>query len=166
MHQDKINCMAYLQALPLAACTPGELEEAARALAALSPEDRDLLAAVQQSPHRLTTFEQFLEFSVNTEYFVLDPEIHRLEDLGWRYLAQHLDVPLSPNLRDAIDPVPFGNQAMREEQGCFTAKGYLTLSGDTWKRKKEKKPTIKEQLEQNFKKRAGRNDPKKSAPER
>ena len=36
MHQDKINCMAYLQALPLAACTPGELEEAAAADAARS----------------------------------------------------------------------------------------------------------------------------------
>ena len=36
--------------------------EVKAALAALSPEDRDLLAAVQESPFRLTTLEQFREF--------------------------------------------------------------------------------------------------------
>src|SRR5699024_9712058 len=81
-------------------------------------------------PYRLTTLEQFREFPANTEYFVLEPNISKVEDVGWRYLAQHLDVLLPPELLDAIDPVPFGNHAMQEEQGCFTSKGYLTLSGD------------------------------------
>ena len=39
-----------------------ELAAVAKAIAALSQEDRDLLAAVQESPYRLTTAEQFLEF--------------------------------------------------------------------------------------------------------
>ena len=77
--------------------------------------------------------------------------------MGWRYLAQHLDVLLPPELLDAIDPVPFGNHAMREERGCFTSRGYLTLSGDEWEherpreRQTEKKLSIKERLEQSRK---------------
>ncbi len=111
---------------------PAEQEATLRALSSLSQEDRDLLAAVQESPFRLTTLEQFREFPANTEYFILEPNISKVEDVGWRYLAQHLDVLLPPELLDAIDPVPFGNHAMREEQGCFTSRGYLTLSGDEW----------------------------------
>ena len=94
-----------------------ELAAVAKAVAALSQEDRDLLAAVQESPFRLTTLEQFREFPANTEYFILEANISKVEDVGWRYLAQHLDVLLPPELLDAIDPVPFGNHAMQEEQG-------------------------------------------------
>lgn len=42
---------------------------------------------------------------------------------------------------------------MREEQGCFISKGYLTLSGDEWEHERprekqiEKKPSIKERPE-------------------
>ena len=136
---------------------PAEQEATLRALSFLSPEDRDLLAAVQESPFRLTTLEQFREFPANTEYFVLEPNICKVEDVGWRYLAQHLDVLLPPELLDAIDPVPFGNHAMQEEQGCFTSLGYLTLSGDEWEHERpgekqtKKKPSIKERLEQSRK---------------
>ncbi|WP_243416864.1 hypothetical protein [Pseudoflavonifractor capillosus] len=154
---------------------PAELEATLRALSSLSPEDRDLLAAVQESPFRLTTWEQFREFPANTEYFVLESNICKVEDVGWRYLAQHLDVLLPPELLDAIDPVPFGDHAMQEEQGCFTSKGYLTLSGDEWEhehpreRQTEKKPSIKERLEQSRKECANQSKAQphreKSAPE-
>lgn len=153
----EVNFMEHLKPLLPAGGDASELEAAAQALAGLSPEDRDLLAAVQESPFRLTTLEQFREFPANTEYFILEPNIRKVEDVGWRYLAQHLDVLLPPELLDAIDPVPFGNHAMREEQGCFTSKGYLTLSGDEWEherpreRQTEKKPSIKERLEQSRK---------------
>ena len=79
-------------------------------------------------------------------------------------------------LLDAIDPVPFGNYAMQEEQGCFTSKGYLTLSGDEWEhersreRQTEKKPSIKERLEQSRKECANQSKAQphreKPAPER
>jgi hypothetical protein len=155
-----------------------EIPEVQTVMAALSPEDRELLEAVQESPYRLTTPEQFREFSGNTEFFVLEPNIRSLDDLGWRYLAQHLDVLLPPELLDAIDPVPFGNHAMREEQSCFTSKGYLTLSGDEWQheqvadrshRETEKKPSVRERLEQG-KKECAKHTPArnggKSEPER
>ena len=134
--------------------SPTEQVAALRALSTLSPEDRDLLAAVQESPYRLTTLEQFREFPANTEYFILEANISKVEDVGWRYLAQHLDTLLPPELLDAIDPVPFGKYAVQEEQGCFTSRGYLTLSGDEWQhdrpqaKQADRKPSIKERLEQ------------------
>lgn len=134
--------------------SPAEQVAALRALSTLSPEDRDLLAAVQESPYRLTTLEQFREFPANTEYFILEANISKVEDVGWRYLAQHLDTLLPPELLDAIDPVPFGKYAVQEEQGCFTSRGYLTLSGDEWQHDRPQakqadcKPSIKERLEQ------------------
>ena len=134
--------------------SPAEQVAALRALSTLSPEGRDLLAAVQESPFRLTTLEQFREFPANTEYFILEANISKVEDVGWRYLAQHLDTLLPPELLDAIDPVPFGKYAVQEEQGCFTSRGYLTLSGDEWQhdrpqtKQTEKKSSIKERLEQ------------------
>ena len=133
--------------------------------AALSPEDKELLAAVQESPFHLTAPEQFREFAENIDYFVFEPNIHDLNDLGWRYLAQHLDTRLPPELLDAIDPVPFGRYAMKEEQGHFTEHGYISLSGDEWQheqtadrshREAEKKPSIRERLEQGKKECAGR----------
>ena len=141
---------------------------ALRALSTLSPEDRDLLAAVQESPFRLTTLEQFREFPANTEYFILEANISKVEDVGWRYLAQHLDTLLPPELLDAIDPVPFGKYAVQEEQGCFTSRGYLTLSGDEWQhdrpqaKQADRKPSIKERLEQS--KQECRNKNKAQAP--
>ena len=131
-----------------------EQEAALRALSTLSLEDRGLLAAVQESPFRLTALEQFREFPANTEYFVLEANISKVEDVGWRYLAQHLDTLLPPELLDAIDPVPFGKYAVQEEQGCFTSRGYLTLSGDEWQHSRpqakqaDRKPSIRERLEQ------------------
>ena len=141
------------------------LPEVRAAVAALSPEDKELLAAVQESPFHLTAPEQFREFAENIDYFVFEPNIHDLNDLGWRYLAQHLDTRLPPELLDAIDPVPFGRYAMKEEQGHFTEHGYISLSGDEWQheqtadrthREAEKKPSIRERLEQGKKECAGR----------
>ena len=148
--------------------SPAEQVAALRALSTLSPEDRDLLAAVQESPFRLTTLEQFREFPANTEYFILEANIRKVEDVGWRYLAQHLDTLLPPELLDAIDPVPFGKYAVQEEQGCFTSRGYLTLSGDEWQhdrpqaKQADRKPSIRERLEQS--KQECRNKNKAQAP--
>lgn len=148
--------------------SPAEQVAALRALSTLSPEDRDLLAAVQESPFRLTTLEQFREFPANTEYFILEANISKVEDVGWRYLAQHLDTLLPPELLDAIDPVPFGKYAVQEEQGYFTSRGYLTLSGDEWQhdrpqaKQADRKPSIKERLEQS--KQECRNKNKAQAP--
>lgn len=141
------------------------LPEVGAAVAALSPEDRELLEAVQASPFRLTEPQQFQEFAANIDYFVFEPNIHNLNDLGWRYIAQHMDMQLPPELLDAIDPVPFGQYAMKEEQGHFTEYGYISLSGDQWQhdrsleqehREPEKKASIRDRLEQGKKECASR----------
>lgn len=150
------------------------LPEVGAAVAALSPEDRELLDAVQASPFRLTEPQQFTEFAANIDYFVFEPNIHNLNDLGWRYIAQHMDMQLPPELLDAIDPVPFGQHAMKEEQGHFTEHGYISLSGDPWRhdrtleqeqREPEKKTSIRDRLEQGKKECAGRRTPSKGKSE-
>ena len=150
------------------------LPEVGAAVAALSPEDRELLEAVQASPFRLTEPQQFQEFAANIDYFVFEPNIHNLNDLGWRYIAQHMDMQLPPELLDAIDPVPFGQYAMREEQGHFTEYGYISLSGDQWQhdrsleqehREPEKKASIRDRLEQGKKECADRQTPGKGKSE-
>ena len=168
MSKAKPNFMEHLKPLLPAGGNASELEAAAQALTGLSLEDRDLLAAVQESTFRLTTLEQFREFPANTEYFILEANISKVEDVGWRYLAQHLDTLLPPELLDAIDPVPFGKYAVQEEQGCFTSRGYLTLSGDEWQhdrpqaKQADRKPSIRERLEQS--KQECRNKNKAQAP--
>ena len=49
------------------------LPEVRAAVAALSPEDREVLAAVQTSPFKLTTPEQFKEFADNIDFSYLSP---------------------------------------------------------------------------------------------
>ena len=84
-----------------------------------------------------------------------------------------VDMLLPPELLKAIDPVPFGKYAMQEEQGHFTEHGYISLSGDEWNHERpaepEKKPSIRERLEQGKKECAEKNKAQphkeKSAPE-
>ena len=131
-----------------------ELAAVAKTVAALSQEDRDLLAAVQESPFRLTTAEQFLEFEKNVDCFVLEPHVQTLEDLGWEYLEEKLTIDLTDDLRAAIDPAPFGRHALEEDRGCFTSRGYLFPTDDPWQhdrpqaKQADRKPSIKERLEQ------------------
>ena len=131
-----------------------EQEAALRALTTLSLEDRNLLAAVQESPFRLTTAEQFLEFEKNVDCFVLEPHVQTLEDLGWEYLEEKLTIDLTDDLRAAIDPAPFGRRALEEDRGCFTSRGYLFPTDDPWQhdrpqaKQADRKPSIRERLEQ------------------
>ena len=142
---------------------PAEQEATLRALSSLSPEDRDLLAAVQESPYRLTTAEQFLEFEKNVDCFVLEPHVQTLEDLGWEYLEEKLTIGLTDDLRAAIDPAPFGRRAQEEDRGCFTSRGYLFPTGDEWQhdhpqeKQADRKPSIKERLEQSKQECMGKN---------
>ena len=140
-----------------------ELAAVAKAIAALSQEDRDLLGAVQESPYRLTTAEQFLEFEKNADCFVLEPHVQTMEALGWEYLEEKLAIDLTDDLRAAIDPAPFGRHALEEDRGCFTSRGYLYPSGDEWqhdrpqKKPADRKPSIKERLEQSKQECMGKN---------
>ena len=117
----EVNFMEHLKPLLPAGGDASELEAAAQALARLSPEDRDLLAAVQESPYRLTTLGQFREFPANTEYFVLEPNIRKVEDVGWRYMAQHLDVLLPRSCWTPLIPFPSAIMPCRRNRAVLRA---------------------------------------------
>ena len=53
----EVNFMEHLKPLLPAGGDASELEAAAQTIAGLSPEDRGLLAAVQETPYCLTTLE-------------------------------------------------------------------------------------------------------------
>ena len=101
--------------------SPAEQEAALRALTSLSQEDRNLLAAVQESPYHLTTLEQFREFPANTEYFILESNISKVEDVGWRYLAQHLDVLLPSELLEPLTRRPSASMPCRRNRVALPA---------------------------------------------
>lgn len=82
MSKPEPNFMEHLHPLLPAGGDANELEAVAQALGWLSPEDRDPLVADQESPFRLTTLEQFREFPANTEYFVLEPNISKAENVS------------------------------------------------------------------------------------
>ena len=94
--------------------------------------------------------------------------------VGWKLSHGEESAAVKPQeLLKAIDPVPFGKYAMQEEQGHFTEHGYISLSGDEWNHERpaepEKKPSIRERLEQGKKECAEKNKAQphkeKSAPE-
>lgn len=144
--------------------TDTEKKEIADMIRGLSLEQTELLAAVQESPYRLTTADEFKEFPHNTEYFNLEANIATPSDLGYRFIAEHTDILLHPKLLGAIDPVPFGEYAAKEEGGFFTKAGYITLSGDEWQKEAsrpepEKKPSIRQRLEEGKKECAAKTPP-------
>ena len=67
----EVNFMEHLKPLLPAGGDASELEAAAQALAGLSPEDRDLLAAVQESPLGGKRREEGRVGPAHTEYLVL-----------------------------------------------------------------------------------------------
>lgn len=141
----------------LKAMLPQEGEPAERrqhaALSSFPRKDRDLPGRCAGVSFRLTTLEQFpREFPANTEYFILEHNISKVEDVGWRYLAQHLDILLPPELLDAVDPVPSATMPCGKNRGALRARISPTLSGDEWEHERpkekqtEKSPPIKERL--------------------
>ena len=94
---------------------------------------------------------------------MLEPHVQTLEDLGWEYLEEKLTIGLTDDLRAAIDPAPFGRRAQEEDRGCFTSRGYLFPTGDEWQhdhpqeKQADRKPSIKERLEQSKQECMGKN---------
>lgn len=132
-----------------------ELAALAQDLANLPPHERDKLEAVQASPLRLTDYKQFQEYSHNYDYFCLIPGIETDKELGNFHLYQCGMVEMPENWKAGIDPEAFGRHIREQDNGFFTDKGYILLSGDEWEREKplpkqsrEEKPSVKDFLKQ------------------
>lgn len=147
-----------------------ELAALAQGLYDLPPHEYDKLEAIQSSSLRFTTLEQFREYPWNVDYFCLGTKLRDDAALGWNWLEQQGLTEIPESSRGAIDPEPFGRYVRQQEQGIFTDKGYLTLSGDKWRHerplpKREEKQSLKARLEQTKKKCAAR-DTKPDKPEK
>jgi hypothetical protein len=102
----------------------------------LSRHERNVLDAVQSSPMRFTSLEQFREYPLNADYFCLEPMILNDAALGWSWLRQQGLTDIPESCREAIDPEPFGRYVREKENGIFTEQGYLMRSGDEWKHRR------------------------------
>lgn len=109
-----------------------ELAAAAERLNNLDPLDIVKLNAVMETDARFENLEQLKEFTYNREYFDFMLNVCDETELGVFFIYQSgiFDVP--DYMKDAINPTAFGKYVAEAEQGVFTSKGYLALSGDEW----------------------------------
>ena len=133
-----------------------ELNYLASKLDDMSQDEYERFQAAMEIGDHTGSIQELINLTENLDCYDIYPDIHDHDDLG-RYYIEELD-------------------AMQEERGCFTSKGYLTLSGDEWEHERprekqtEKKPSIKERLEQSRKECANQSKAQahreKPAPER
>ena len=110
-----------------------ELNFLAARLAELDPIQLEKLEAVGESPYHLNSIAKMIDFTYNTDYYVLTPGVHNAEDLG-RYCLSHADETEVPeDWQGGNDPAALGKHISETEKGAFTSHGYLNLSGDEWK---------------------------------
>ena len=139
------------------------LPEVRAAVAALSPEARKLLAAVQASPFKLTAPEQFKEFAANIDYFVFESNIHDLNDLGWRCLAQQstlfrlASTPCRRNRAILRNTDIFLSPATSGSMNALRSRRKSPPSGNGWNRarrnvrRKIRRSLIRKNLRRNYK---------------
>ena len=77
------------------------------------------------------------------------------EALGRYQLYESGMVEMPEAWKSGIDPEAFGRKVRETDNGFFTGKGYVLLSGDEWEREKpvvkqnrEEKPSVKDFLKQ------------------
>ena len=110
-----------------------ELNYLAARLADLDPADLETLEAVGESPYHLNSIAKMIDFTYNTDYYVLTTGVHDAEDLGRHCLYNSGQIQMPEEWKSAIDPEALGKRIAETEKGAFTSHGYLNLSGDEWK---------------------------------
>lgn len=127
----------------------------AQKLSDLPAYEFEKLLAVQETPLRLTEFQQFKEYPRNFDYFVLIPGIENDEALGRYQLYDSGMVEMPEEWKSCVDLEAFGRKVREQDDGYFTKRGYVLLSGDEWehekpaaKQEREEKPSVKDFLKQ------------------
>ena len=110
-----------------------ELNYLAARLADLDPADLETLEAVGESPYHLNSIAKMIDFTYNTDYYVLTTGVHDAEDLGRHCLYNSGQIQMPEEWKSAVDPEALGKRIAEVENGAFTSHGYLNLSGDEWK---------------------------------
>ena len=125
------NIKSITPLLPLHADV-AELSETAHKLSKLEPHEILKLNALMETGAKFETFEQLNEFIGNVDYFTLIPNIYTESELGTYLIYESGIFDLPQMYRDAVEPELFGRYISQMEQGVFTAKGYISKSGDEW----------------------------------
>ena len=101
------------------------------------------LNAAMQSPAKMQTIGQLLDYAENTDCFVLiNAKDNR--SLGEYYLNDSGLFVVPDPWKPAIDTERLGNFIANEEQGTFTDYGYILRTSDEWQRVHEGQPVPEE----------------------
>ena len=101
------------------------------------------LNAVMQSPAKMQTIGQLLDYAENTDCFVLiNAKDNR--SLGEYYLNDSGLFVVPDPWKSAIDTDRLGSFIANEEQGTFTDYGYILRTSDEWQRVHEGQPVPEE----------------------
>ena len=101
------------------------------------------LNAAMQSPAKMQTIGQFLDYAENTDCFVLiNAKDNR--SLGEYYLNDSGLFVVPDPWKPAIDTDRLGSFIANEEQGTFTDYGYILRTSDEWQRVHEGQPVPEE----------------------
>ena len=101
------------------------------------------LNAVMQSPAKMQTIGQLLDYAENTDCFVLiNAKDNR--SLGEYYLNDSGLFVVPNPWKPAIDTDRLGSFIANEEQGTFTDYGYILRTSDKWQRVHEGRPVPEE----------------------
>jgi hypothetical protein len=130
-----VACQSML-GIPLDSLIVGSNVEMAdllvKRLSTLSQVQIEKLEAVMQSETRFNTIEQLIDFTYNTDYFVLIPNIHNTEELARYYIYESGMIEMPDEWKNGIELLTFGANLEKCEKGSYTDRGYLLLSGDPW----------------------------------
>lgn len=107
-------------------------------LAELPQVQLDKLAAIIETPGALDTIGEMIDFTYNTDFFVLIPNVQNTEDLARYYIFESGLVQMPYEWKNGIDLYAFGTNLEEQEKGLYTQKGYLLPSGDQWQEVFEK----------------------------
>ena len=121
------------------AASVDELNFLAAQLQKLDAVELAELNAAMQSPAKMQTIGQFLDYAENTDCFVLiNAKDNR--SLGEYYLNDSGLFVVPDPWKPAIDTDRLGSFIASEEQGTFTDYGYILRTSDEWQRVHEGQP--------------------------
>jgi hypothetical protein len=115
-----------------------EVNYLAARLAELPQIQLDKLAAIMETPGAFTTIAGMIDFTYNTDFYVLIPGVFNHIQLGEYYLDESEMIQMPEEWTGAINIEMLGELAAKHEDGVFTGHGYLLPSGDQWREVFEK----------------------------
>lgn len=121
------------------AASVDELNFLAAQLQKLDAVELAELNAAMQSPAKMQTIGQLLDYAENTDCFVLI-NVKDNRSLGEYYLNDSGLFVVPDPWKPAIDTERLGNFIANEEQGTFTDYGYILRTSDEWQRVHEGQP--------------------------